>query len=88
MSSRFYCPDPPQNGFFLLHDEEAKHLARVSRHEVGDTVELFDGKGFATHARVTKIGKHEVELIAEGAPIPEIGTACRLTACSASRLSA
>ena len=83
MSQRFYCPDPPSEGRFLLRAEEARHLARVSRHGPGDVVELFDGKGFATLARVIEVHPDRVELAAEGAPLEDVRTACRITLASA-----
>ena len=83
MSSRFYCPDPPRDGRFRLGAEESRHLARVSRHVAGDLVELFDGQGFATLARVVEVGKDRVELIAEGEPIPEARPRCSLTLATA-----
>jgi 16S rRNA (uracil1498-N3)-methyltransferase len=42
-------------------------------------VELFDGQGFATAARIVQIGRNQVELIAEGNPIPSVEPFCRLT---------
>ncbi len=79
MSFRFYCPDPPGGGRYRLSGDEARHLARVSRHGVGDLVELFDGNGFATTAQVVAIGKDRVDLIATGQPIPEQRLPCPLT---------
>ena len=83
LSDRFYCPDPPRNGRYWLRADEARHLARVTRHAVGDEVELFDGQGFATSARVMEIGRDLVELVAEGEPIADTGPACQLTLASA-----
>jgi 16S rRNA (uracil1498-N3)-methyltransferase len=83
VSSRFYCPDPPRDGRFRLDAEEARHLARVSRHVAGDRVVLFDGLGFATTARVVAIGKDHVELIAEGEPIPEAAPPCSFSLATA-----
>lgn len=70
MSQRFYCPEPPTGGRFRLDAEESKHLVRASRHGVGDLVEVFDGRGFATAARVVEAGKTAV-LEAEGPPLPD-----------------
>jgi len=83
VSNRFFCPDPPRDGRFNLGAEEARHLARVSRHLVGDRVELFDGQGFATLARVIEVGKDHVELAADGDPIPETRPPCSLTLATA-----
>jgi 16S rRNA (uracil1498-N3)-methyltransferase len=71
VSIRFYCPEPPQDGRYRLRGDEARHLGRVSRHVPGDLVELFDGKGFATIARIVDIAGDEVDLVAEGPPIAE-----------------
>ncbi len=79
MSQRFYCPDPPRNGRYHLQPEEARHLARVSRYALGDCVELFDGKGFATLARIVELGRDRVDLVAEGAPLPDVSGPCWLT---------
>jgi 16S rRNA (uracil1498-N3)-methyltransferase len=83
VSTRFYCPDPPRDGLFQLGTEESRHLARVCRHGPGDVVELFDGRGFATAARVVKIVKDRVALAAEAEPIPEAAPPCLLTLATA-----
>jgi 16S rRNA (uracil1498-N3)-methyltransferase len=83
VSTRFYCPDPPRDGLFSLGPEEARHLVRVCRQGKGDTVELFDGRGFATAARVVEVGKDLVTLAAEGEPIPEVAPTCSLTLATA-----
>jgi 16S rRNA (uracil1498-N3)-methyltransferase len=81
--TRFYCPDAPRDGRYHLGVDEARHLARVCRHGVGDLVELFDGRGFATAARVVAVGKDRVELAEEGDPIQEIRPSCSLTLATA-----
>lgn len=83
MSTRFYCPDPSRDGLFRLGAEEARHLVRVCRHVPGDRVELFDGQGFATLARVVEVGKDRVTLVAEGDPIFEARPPCPLTLATA-----
>jgi 16S rRNA (uracil1498-N3)-methyltransferase len=83
MSDRFYCPEPPRECRYQIRADEARHLVRVLRHNVGDIVELFDGNGFATMARVIEIAKHRVDLVAEGAPIPEALPTCSLTLATA-----
>jgi 16S rRNA (uracil1498-N3)-methyltransferase len=83
VSVRFYCPDPPRDGFFRLPADEARHLARVCRHVPGDRVELFDGKGFATIAQVKEIGPDTALLVAEGPPLPDRSPACSLTLATA-----
>lgn len=71
MPARFYCPDPASDGVHRLRDGEAKHLSRVCRLGVGDEVEIFDGRGAATRARVIALGNNWVDLTAVGEPIPE-----------------
>jgi 16S rRNA (uracil1498-N3)-methyltransferase len=83
VSIRFFCPDPPQVGRYRLDVDESRHLLRVCRHKVGDQVELFDGRGFATRAQVVEIGKDRVELITAGPPLPERASPCLLTLATA-----
>jgi 16S rRNA (uracil1498-N3)-methyltransferase len=66
VSTRFYSPDPAQNGKLWLGGDEARHLGRVCRLGVGDVVEVFDGKGHVTKAEVAKVEHGRVELIAIG----------------------
>jgi 16S rRNA (uracil1498-N3)-methyltransferase len=70
-------------GRYRLRGDEARHLARVSRHGPGDLVELFDGQGFAIHARVASVSPDLVELIAEGPPLVSGSSPCSLTLASA-----
>lgn len=83
MSLRFYCPDPPRAGRYWLPADEARHLVRVCRKNVGDRVELFDGSGFATLAQVVEVVKDRVSLVAEGPPIPEGSRSFSLTVATA-----
>jgi 16S rRNA (uracil1498-N3)-methyltransferase len=69
VSDRFYCPDPPRGGRFRLGPEESRHLSRVCRLGVGDRVEIFDGRGFATAAEVVAAGGDSVEVVAIGEPL-------------------
>lgn len=62
MSERFFTPSPPAGSRAVLEGDEARHLARVLRAKVGDTVVLFDGKGREWPARVVAIGRDRVEL--------------------------
>lgn len=62
MSERFFLDTPPADGRATLTGDEARHLARVMRAAVGDSVELFDGRGGAWQAEVTRLGRQEVEL--------------------------
>jgi 16S rRNA (uracil1498-N3)-methyltransferase len=83
VSQRFYCPDPPSGGRFRLRADEARHLARVSRHGPGDLVEIFDGRGFATLARVVEVRADQVELVPEGVPLEDARPPCRITLATA-----
>ena len=71
MSTRFYSPEPAQNGKLRLGPEEARHLSRVCRLGVGDAVEVFDGKGHATKAEIIKVEHESVELTAIGPPLAD-----------------
>ena len=51
-----------------LDGDEARHLARVRRVEVGAEVEVFDGRGRAAVARVVALGRDRVDL----APLREL----------------
>ena len=62
MSERFFLATPPQGTTALLEGDEARHLARVLRAKVGDTVTLFDGRGRAWDARVAGLGRERVTL--------------------------
>lgn len=75
MSNRFYHPELPTEGRFRLGADESKHLLRVSRREVGDRVEVFDGRGLSVVARVVAGGKSAAELEVEGPPVLEAPSA-------------
>jgi 16S rRNA (uracil1498-N3)-methyltransferase len=62
MSERFFSAVPPAAGRATLAGDEARHLTKVLRARIGDTVTLFDGAGRSWSARITLIGRSEVEL--------------------------
>jgi 16S rRNA (uracil1498-N3)-methyltransferase len=62
MSERFFVATPPDSGRAVLTGDEARHLARVLRAQVGDAVRLFDGSGRSWPAQIVRIGRSEVEL--------------------------
>ena len=62
MADRFYCPKPPVDGIAILEGDEARHLIRVRRVGVGESVEIFDGRGSAYRAEVSTLGRDRVEL--------------------------
>ena len=66
MLDRFYCPKPPIDGLAVLEGDEARHLIRVRRVDVGEMVELFDGRGSAYRAKVSSLGRDRVELTITG----------------------
>lgn len=58
MTRRYYVPDLLESsGTLSLPDEEALHAVRVMRARVGDTIELFDGRGYQTAAEITAVDK-------------------------------
>lgn len=83
MADRVYCPDPPVGGRFTIRGDEARHLTRVRRVGEGDDVEVFDGHGFATRARVAAVERERVELIPHGQPLPDRMPPCRLVLATA-----
>lgn len=83
MADRFYLPDPPEAGRATLVGGEAHHLARVRRVEVGQIVEVFDGRGWASRARVGSIHKDRVDLEVVGDPLPDRTPSCRVTLATA-----
>lgn len=68
MSERFFLATSPRGSTASLTGDEARHLARVLRAKVGDTVRVFDGSGTEWPARIDAIGRDRVDL-AVGAPI-------------------
>ena len=83
MSVRFYSPNPAQNGKLRLEADEARHLSRVCRINVGDIVEVFDGQGYATKAEVIAIERGLVELTPIGLPLAACEPALRISLASA-----
>jgi 16S rRNA (uracil1498-N3)-methyltransferase len=73
VNARFHAPEARRGERVVLGDEEARHLTRVLRLDVGAVVAVFDGRGREFHAVVAAIGKHQVELeVGESkAPAPE-----------------
>jgi len=58
---RFFHPDLSSPAFELL-EGEAHHLARVLRKTAGESVEVFDGAGGSTVARIADVSKRRVLL--------------------------
>jgi 16S rRNA (uracil1498-N3)-methyltransferase len=62
MTDRYFVESPIKNASARLAGGEAHHLAHVMRARTGSEVTLFDGSGAEFVARVTRIGRAEVEL--------------------------
>lgn len=71
MSERFFLATSPRGSAASLTGDEARHLARVLRAKVGDTVRVFDGSGMEWPARIDAIGRDRVDL-AIGPPIAPV----------------
>lgn len=62
MAHRFYSAQLPDNGTVTLDGPEAHHLMHVVRVTVGETVEVFDGRGGVVDAEVVMVRKRDAEL--------------------------
>ncbi len=73
MAERFYSRDAllPATASLTLAGDQAHHLARVRRVQVGEMVEIFDGQGNATAAEVVTVEKTRVTLRSVGSPLPD-----------------
>lgn len=59
--ARYYTPHPLRHGDFVtLTPEEEKHLLKVMRTQIGDLVELVDGKG--SLAKAVLISSHKLKI--------------------------
>ena len=66
MTRRYFVSDlPVSGGRVMLPDTEAQHAIRVMRVQVGDEIELFDGKGHQCRATFTEIGRNRCQCLAE-----------------------
>jgi 16S rRNA (uracil1498-N3)-methyltransferase len=83
LADRFYCPAPPVDGRMTLEGDEARHLIRVRRVGLGETVELFDGRGSAFRAEVSALGRDRVEMTILGFAPAGRPVACGLTLATA-----
>jgi 16S rRNA (uracil1498-N3)-methyltransferase len=80
---RFYCPDTPVGGRVVLVGDEARHLIRVRRVDLGECVEIFDGRGSSTQAEVAAMGRDRVELTVLGPSESRPASKCSLTLATA-----
>ncbi len=83
MSDRFYCPDRPVDGRARLEGDEARHLIKVRRVAVGESVELFDGRGHRYRAEVATLGRDLVDLAVLALADPDPAPALALTLATA-----
>lgn len=83
MSSRFYSDLPPENGRLRLGTEEARHLHKVCRLGVGDTIEVFDGRGSAWSALILEADSSHAILSTSALPVSSRGPTLAITIASA-----
>jgi 16S rRNA (uracil1498-N3)-methyltransferase len=62
MAERFFIDTPIAGERAVLSGDEARHLTAVMRAKPGDELTIFDGSRAEFRARITAIGKHNVEL--------------------------
>ncbi|MDA0281869.1 MAG: RsmE family RNA methyltransferase [Planctomycetota bacterium] len=62
MVSRFVIQGDFRSGALVLDGPEFHHMVRVTRHQVGDTVRLFDGTGREADAELTFVTRHSATL--------------------------
>lgn len=62
MSARFFIEDKLKAGTLAFDGTEFHHMVRVTRHQIGDTVRLFDGAGKEADAEITFISRHSATL--------------------------
>jgi len=75
MTMRAFTPDgaePPCSGATIeLDDEESHYLVKVRRARIGDTLELFDGRGGAWTATLRTSGRRASVEIGAPLQVPE-----------------
>lgn len=62
MMARFFVDDRLKAGTMAFEGAEFHHMVRVTRHQVGDTVRLFDGKGREANAKIEFVSRHAATL--------------------------
>ncbi|MCG8650386.1 MAG: 16S rRNA (uracil(1498)-N(3))-methyltransferase [Pirellulales bacterium] len=68
MTRRYFLPELPlAGGRVSLPENEAQHAIRVMRVQAGQAIELFDGKGHQSEARVLSFTRRECWCAAEPA---------------------
>jgi 16S rRNA (uracil1498-N3)-methyltransferase len=72
MTSRFFVENEFRSGTVSFSGAEFHHMIRVTRHQVGDTVRLFDGTGREADAQLTFVTRHAATLdVSKIETIPE-----------------
>jgi 16S rRNA (uracil1498-N3)-methyltransferase len=63
MVERYYAPELA-DGFaeYVLDGDEAHHLLRVRRGKIGDSAQLFNGKGLRANAKVVQVDRRTAHL--------------------------
>ncbi len=59
---RFFCSTINQDSLIVISDIQFRHLSRVLRLKIGDSVELFDGRGTVAQAIIEEITKNQAHL--------------------------
>ena len=62
VASRFFVTDRLKKGTMAFEGSEFHHMVRVTRHQVGDNVLLFDGAGREAEALIEHISRHAATL--------------------------
>ncbi len=64
MTQRYYFSSAvPENGRVRLEDDEARHLVKVMRKKIGETVQIFNGSGRDYLAEIVGLLRNAVELL-------------------------
>jgi 16S rRNA (uracil1498-N3)-methyltransferase len=74
MSMRAFTPadaDPQPGALIELDEEESHYLIKVRRARVGETIELFDGRGGAWAATLHSAGRRVQVEVGPASPVPE-----------------
>ncbi|MBI1314517.1 RsmE family RNA methyltransferase [bacterium] len=72
MSSRFFVEGRLKAGTMAFDGPEFHHMIRVTRHQVGDTVRLFDGAGKEADALIEFTSRHSATMkVGKVETIPE-----------------
>lgn len=72
VASRFFVSDRLKKGTMAFEGSEFHHMVRVTRHQVGDSVVLFDGAGREAEAKIEHISRHAATLkVGKVATLPE-----------------